>query len=144
MKNMNTSESVGTFNPRTYFEDIGAWPISKKGAHSSAVSYGIGFLLSLALTFFAYHVVTEHELGMTMTLGIIVALAVFQFVVQMICFLHMDVTTASRDRLIVLGFAGVIVAILVVGSLWVMNNLNNRMMPTTDQMEQYMSDQTGI
>jgi cytochrome o ubiquinol oxidase operon protein cyoD len=100
--------------------------------------------LSLALTFFAYHVVTEHELGMTMTLGIIVALAVFQFVVQMICFLHMDVTTASRDRLIVLGFAGVIVAILVVGSLWIMNNLNNRMMPTTDQMEQYMSDQTGI
>lgn len=135
---------MNTFNQRTYFEDIGAWPISTSGAHKIVLPYIIGFLLSLVLTFFAYHVVIQHALSEQATLITIVVLAGFQFITQMICFLHMDMNLASRDRLIVLGFAGVIVTILVVGSLWIMNNLNNRMMPSTAQMEQYMSDQAGI
>jgi cytochrome o ubiquinol oxidase operon protein cyoD len=107
-------------------------------------SYIIGFILSLILTLFAYYIVTQHIVTEQTALITIVVLAALQFIVQMMCFLHLGTRASSRDRLIVLGFAGVIVTILVVGSLWIMNNLNNRMMPTTDQMEQYMSDQTGI
>lgn len=132
------------FNPRTYFEDIDAWPPSTKGAHHMMIPYIIGFVLSLVLTIFAYHVVTQQAVSEQFALGIIVVLAALQFIVQMICFLHMGTQTHARERLIVLGFAGVIVTILVAGSLWIMNNLNNRMMPSTAQMEQYMSDQTGI
>ncbi len=132
------------FNPKTYFEDIGAWPASTKAVHRMAIPYVTGFVLSLIITFVAYYTVTQHVLSPLMLVVAIVALAAVQFIVQMVCFLHMGAQTSSRDRLIVLGFAGVIVTILVVGSLWIINNLNNRMMPSTAQMEQYMSDQTGI
>jgi cytochrome o ubiquinol oxidase operon protein cyoD len=139
---MNTP--MNEFNPKTYFEDIGAWPTSSKGVHRMAIPYVTGFILSLIITFLAYHVVIQHALSPQLLVVAIVALAALQFIVQMVCFLHMGTQTSSRDRLIVLGFAGVIVTILVAGSLWIINNLNNRMMPTTAQMEQYMSDQTGI
>jgi cytochrome o ubiquinol oxidase operon protein cyoD len=107
-------------------------------------TYVIGFLLSLVLTLTAYFVATHHSFSSVILIGVVVALAVIQFVVQMFCFLHLGTGVQSRDRLMVLGFTGVIVAILVSGSLWIMNNLNQRMMPTTAQMEQYMNDQTGI
>ena len=132
---------MNTFDPKTYFEDIGAWP---SGSHKMARSYVFGFVLSLILTITAYLVITHLVFSSVMLIVAIVLLAAIQFIVQMVCFLHMGTQRSTRDRFIVLGFAAVIVTILVSGSLWIMNNLNNRMMPSTAQMEQYMNDQTGI
>ena len=141
---MNTFDSMNTFNPKTYFEDIGAWPVARGSSRKLVFLYITGFILSLIFTVTAYLVVTHQIFSPVMLVGAVVILAAIQFIVQMICFLHMGTQASSRDRLMVLGFAGVIVTILVVGSLWIINNLNNRMMPSTARMEQYMSDQTGI
>jgi cytochrome o ubiquinol oxidase operon protein cyoD len=71
-------------------------------------------------------------------------LACVQFVVQVVYFLHLAEKGASHERLLMLCLAGVVVAILVGGSVWIMLSLNGRMMPDQQQMEHYMQAQQGI
>jgi cytochrome o ubiquinol oxidase operon protein cyoD len=124
----------------TYFEDIGAWP---RGARV-ARAYAAGFVLSVALTLAAYVLAVHAQLSGEPLVASLVALALLQFVVQVVCFLHLGKGEGSRERLIVLGAGVVVVSILVSGSLWIMFTLNGRMMPSTAQMEQYMNNQEGI
>ena len=124
-----------------YFQQIGAWP---EGGKRLARAYVLGFFGSLIFTLAAYFLVAAHALPRTETIGIVVALALAQVATQLICFLHLGSGASSRERLVIfLGAAGV-VTILVAGSLWIMLTLNNRMMPSTQTMEQYMNDQDGF
>ncbi len=124
-----------------YFEEIGALPRSPRAILSA---YVIGFILSLILSLAAYLLVTRHALPAAPTVIVLAALALTQFATQVICFLHLGKERASRDRLIVLFGAILIVLIIVSGSIWIMFSLNARMMPSTAQMEQYMDDQGGF
>jgi cytochrome o ubiquinol oxidase operon protein cyoD len=128
-------------NTQNYFEEIGAWP---KGSNKVGYAYATGFVLSLLLTFATYFCVTHFVFPMAVTLILIAALACAQFVIQMMCFLHLGKETESRERLVILGCVAIIVLILVSGSLWIMLSLNGRMMPSTQQMEQFMNNQAGI
>lgn len=127
-------------NAKNYFEEIGAWPRS----HSIATAYVVGFVLSLLLTMLAYGLVVENALPYSILIAAVIAAAVVQFVVQVYCFLHVGGEADTRERLFTLGFAIVIITIVVSGSLWIMFSLNDRMMPNTQQMEQYMNDQSGF
>jgi cytochrome o ubiquinol oxidase operon protein cyoD len=100
---------------KNYFEEIGLWPRS----HSIAQAYVVGFVLSLLLTMSAYAFVVEDALPQQLLVAAIIGAAVLQFIVQVYCFLHLGVERNSRERLFVLGFAVLIVTILVSGSLWI-------------------------
>ena len=113
-------------------------------------NYTIGFFLSLLLTLAAYalvelHLSNHHEWPPhSFIIPAIILFALVQFAVQVIFFLHVGGSAASRDRLVVLCFAVLVVLILVSGSLWIMLTLNGRMMPSEAQMTQYMDNQQGI
>lgn len=125
---------------KKYFEDIGALP-----HHGNlAATYIGGFVFSIICTLAAYSLIVDHTLSINLTVGIIVLLALVQFAIQLICFLHLGTGRSSRTRLVLFGGAAIVVTILVSGSLWIMFTLNNRMMPSTAQMEQYMDDQGGF
>jgi cytochrome o ubiquinol oxidase operon protein cyoD len=126
---------------KNYFEEIGLWP---KGSKHIVYAYVAGFVLSLAFTLIAYSLAVNNSLPQQTLIIVIALFALAQFVVQVYCFLHLGREASTRDRLIVLGFAALIVTILVSGSLWIMFSLNGRMMPDTAQEEQYMSDQSGF
>ncbi len=128
-------------NTYHYFEDIGAWP---QGSRTLLGAYAIGFVLSLLLTLTAYFLAVHVAVPQGLVIVVLILLACTQFAVQILCFLHVGGKHASRDRLIALGFAVLVVLILVSGSLWIMFTLNGRMMPDTAQMEQYMQNQEGI
>ncbi|MDR3547714.1 MAG: cytochrome o ubiquinol oxidase subunit IV [Candidatus Pacebacteria bacterium] len=127
--------------PNEYLEEIGAWP---KGSRNIGAVYIVGFIFSLALTLGAYLLVVHQMLTPRMLITAVVALAGVQFVVQVMSFLHLGSGRAERARLLALGVTVVIVGILVGGSLWIMNNLNGRMMPSVDQMDAYMNTETGL
>jgi cytochrome o ubiquinol oxidase subunit IV len=57
-------------------------------------------------------------------------------------FLHLGRETRPRWKLAVFLFMLGVILILVFGSLWIMTNLNYRMMPK--QMVQYMNSQAGL
>jgi len=57
------------------------------------------------------------------------ALAAVQVVVHMIYFLHMNTKSEGGWSMLALIFTGMMVFIMLSGSLWVMYHLNHNMMP---------------
>jgi cytochrome o ubiquinol oxidase operon protein cyoD len=110
--------------------------------HSKLGTYIAGYLLSIYLTLTAYLLVTNHAFDNTLLVSLLVVLALLQFFVQLVYFLHLSAAKGSRWRLVVFVFMVIVVAILVFGSLWIMNNLNYRMTP--QQVNNYMNSQGGF
>lgn len=107
------------------------------------VSYVIGFGLSLITTLFAYILVVNVAWPKETLIYCILGLAVVQLIVQVVFFLHIG--RGSHWKLITFLFTVLVVAVVVVGSIWIMNNLNYNMMDMSpDQMRQYMSENEGI
>ncbi len=123
-----------------HYEPLHALP-RERGAATRL--YATGYILSLICTLAAYLLVVGTKLSPTTLVVAVVVLALLQCIVQAYCFLHVRAGKRSRPELIVLGFAILVVGILLSGSLWIMFRLNERMMPGTAQMEQYMQDQGG-
>ena len=104
--------------------------------------YISGYILSLGLTLAAYLLVTHPSYSNHVIIASIVALALVQFFVQLLCFLHLGAETKPRWKLLVFGFMVMTICILVFGSIWIMDNLNYNMTPT--QINNYLNNQDGI
>lgn len=111
--------------------------------YSSIRSYTIGFVLSLALTVEAFLVISGRHFSTGSAITIVLALAIVQLLVQLFFFLHLDRLAKAPWNIIILLFTGLVVAIVVYGSLWIMSNLNYHMM-TPSQTEQYMRSHEGL
>lgn len=104
-------------------------------------AYVTGFLLSLIFTLIAWgivnrHVTNGHHLYSHLFINILVlSLAILQLVVQLIFFLHLGREKKPRWNLQALLAAVGIIIILVVGSIWIMDNLNYSMMNITPSQE---------
>ncbi len=80
--------------------------------------YILGFVLSIILTLAAFSLK-----GVEMAVPILITLATVQLLVQLVLFLHVGSEQKPRWNLAALALALIIVAILVGGTLWIMNNL---------------------
>ena len=97
--------------------------------HSESLRpYVIGFVLALVLTAIPFALVGMHILPTFATLIIIAILAVIQVFVHLRYFLHIDLEETPRESLVGLAFAALLIFIMVGGSLWIMLDLNARMM----------------
>lgn len=107
------------------------------------ISYVVGFVLSVITTLIAYFFVVNELWPKDVLVYIVLGIAVVQLIVQMVFFLHIG--RGSRWKGLTFVFTIVIVLILVVGSVWVMDNLNYNMMEMSpDEMKQYMSENQGL
>jgi cytochrome o ubiquinol oxidase subunit IV len=119
-------------------------------AEGSRWTYITGFFLSLVLTLTAFwlvhkHLASHHEFPSDSFMIIaILGLAVVQLLVQLIFFLHLDSESKPRWNLQVLMFMMMVLLIIVIGSLWIMSNLNYRMMGSPSQVNQYIQSQDGL
>ena len=104
------------------------------GLHISLRGYLTGFALSVVLTAVPFwlvmgNVIPDHFVAAL----VIMALAGIQNVVHMIFFLHMGPKVEDGWSMMALLFTVIILAITLIGSLWVMYHLNANMMPMTVQ-----------
>lgn len=106
-------------------------------------SYITGFVLSIILTLSSYLVVTQNLIPKEMVIAVIIFLALLQFVVQAIFFLHLDKETGPRWNLIVFLSTLSIVILVVIGSIWIMTHLNYNVMPQGD-VGNYIKYDEGI
>jgi cytochrome o ubiquinol oxidase operon protein cyoD len=119
-----------------------------RSAHATLKSYVIGFLFSVMLTLVAYFFVVNHTStymppsSQNFIIAIILALALAQFAIQLVFFLHLGKESKPRWKLTVFLFMIGIVSIVVFGSLWIMSSLNYRMTP--QQIDTYMNNQDGL
>lgn len=110
----------------------------------SLIAYSIGFISSIILTLAAYSLVTKDIFSDWTTAIVIAGLAVVQCIVQLVFFLHLGQESRPRWRLhTMLSMLGIF-CVVVFGSIWVMYDLNDRMMPTEQEMIKYMDKQGGF
>lgn len=94
-------------------------------------SYVTGFVLSILLTLIPYFIVVNHMFGNKGLVFAAVGFGVAQLLAQVVFFLHLSKKSKPHWNIIVFIFTILIVSILVVGSLWVMYNLNYNMTNAT-------------
>ncbi|MBU6248351.1 MAG: cytochrome o ubiquinol oxidase subunit IV [Xanthomonadaceae bacterium] len=96
--------------------------------HGSLKSYIVGFGLSVLLTLASFGTVMSGVVPHHLMLPGIVVFAVAQLLVQLVFFLHMGTSPGKQGNLAIMLFTLLILAIVVVGSLWVLHNMNVNMM----------------
>ncbi|MBB6056012.1 cytochrome o ubiquinol oxidase subunit IV [Tolumonas osonensis] len=97
-------------------------------SHGSVKSYTTGFILSVILTVIPFWIVMEGALPQSTIILVIAVFAVAQILVQLGYFLHMNTKSDGGWNMIAFVFTVLIIAIIVVGSLWIMFHLNHNMM----------------
>ncbi|MDD9148362.1 cytochrome aa3 quinol oxidase subunit IV [Sporolactobacillus sp. CQH2019] len=80
----------------------------------------IGLILSLALTFLALWVAVGLSLPVQVTLTIIVALAIFQALIQLFMFMHVTEGTEPVHQILGLLFGIFVAFAMVAGSIWIL------------------------
>lgn len=87
--------------------------------------YVKGLIACSLLTLLSFWAVMMGDLTRLQTFVIIYASAVVQFLVQLVCFLRLNTQTEQgKNNVIAMVFMGVILMAIVIGSLWIMWNLN--------------------
>ena len=120
----------------------------RESARDMKRSYIAGFVLSVGLTLVAYAFVYGHANGhfnafsRDVLIGVVLALAIAQLLTQLSFFFHIDQERKPRLNVVMLGFASIVIFIIVAGSLWIMSNLNRNMTPS--QMNKYLQSQDGL
>jgi len=110
-----------------------------EAGHGSLKSYVTGFVLSVILTAIPFWLVMGDVLDSKVaTVAAIMIFGVIQIVVHMVYFLHMNTRSEGGWTVMALIFTIVIVAIALVGSLWVMHHLNANMMVMSPEMMKNM------
>lgn len=90
--------------------------------------YVVGLILAAALTAASFYVAGS---GLIWAPGIpvaLVALAIAQMGVHLVFFLHVTSGPDNTNNVLALAFGVLIVALVLVGSLWIMAHLNHNLM----------------
>lgn len=101
----------------------------KTGKAGKIRSCLIGYGLALLLTCAAFAAIRWQSFAAATTLAVLFALALVQTVVHFRFFLHIRLGRSSRDDLQLILFSALIVALMVSGTLVILFNLRERMMP---------------
>lgn len=106
--------------------------------------YSYAYVMAAGLTFFAFTIVQGNMLTGTVLAAVLLVAAVAQLYIQSRYFLHLDDRAdRPRWRLASYVFTWFTVLIVVVGSLWIMHNLDYNMMMSPSDMTNYMLEQNG-
>jgi cytochrome o ubiquinol oxidase operon protein cyoD len=109
-------------------------PQAQESTRSDAGIYTIGLGLAALLTATSFWVANTSLLWPPgVGLGLVV-LAIAQMGVHLVFFLHITTGPDNTNNVLALAFGILIVTILVAGSLWIMADLNESMMPPAELM----------
>lgn len=112
--------------------------------HPSMASYVLGFVACIMLTLAAYFVTVTDSIDNKVAIGVVAALALVQCMVQLVGFLHLGREFKPRWKLNVFLLMLTITLIVVIGSLWIMSNLDYRMIHSPDKIQEYVESQEGF
>jgi cytochrome o ubiquinol oxidase operon protein cyoD len=97
-------------------------------SRGSFKSYATGFILSIVLTVIAFALVMSGAVSRSVALFGLIFAAIVQILLHLHYFLHLDTSSAARWNVLALLFTLLIMALFVGGTIWIMYNLNYRMM----------------
>ena len=97
--------------------------------------YLIGLALAAALTAASFYLAGSGLIYGPAIPAALVALAVAQMGVHLVFFLHLTTGPDNTNNVLALAFGILIVTLVIVGSLWIMANLNHNMVPMSRVMQ---------
>ncbi len=100
----------------------------QKEWHGTLKSYVIGFLASILLTAISFLLVLSRLLPEQRLIYAIIVLAIAQAIVQLLFFLHVGQEAKPRWETRAFCFMVLVLLIIAIGSLWIMHDLNDRVM----------------
>jgi cytochrome o ubiquinol oxidase operon protein cyoD len=110
----------------------------EEGTSYGVLVYTIGLVLAVMLTATSFWVANTSLLWPPgVSLGLTV-LAIAQMGVHLVFFLHITTGPDNTNNVLALAFGVLIVFLVVAGSLWIMANLNDNMMPPAELMNLHM------
>lgn len=101
---------------------------SAGAAHGNVKQYTVGFILSVILTVIPFGMVMSGGFSRGVLVTVIAITAAVQVFVQLVYFLHMNSSSEQRWNVIAFIYTVLCIAILLIGSVWIMNHLHNNMM----------------
>lgn len=101
----------------------------KQDWHGNLSAYLIGFVLSLVLTGISFFLVMSEQFDKNKIVYYIIGLAFLQAAAQVIFFLHVAKESKPFWETKAFFFMLLVLVIIVLGSLWIMFDLNYRVMP---------------
>jgi cytochrome o ubiquinol oxidase subunit IV len=91
--------------------------------------YILGVIACSILTLISFGMVMSGKFSRGEVFAVIYSAACLQLLVQVICFLRLNTETEQgRTNVMSILFTGVILVCIILGSLWIMSNLNYNMM----------------
>lgn len=106
---------------------------TQHGSHGSMGTLMTGFALAALLTIVPFALVMgEVQISRIAMIGLIMGLAAVQILVHLVFFLHVNRSAEGGWTLAASIFSVIILVIVLAGSLWVMHNMNENMMPMPD------------
>jgi cytochrome o ubiquinol oxidase subunit IV len=111
----------------------------KKEWHGTLTSYAVGFIGSILLTISAFLLVITKLLTGQLLIYALISLALFQAVIQLLFFLHVGQEAKPRWETLVFYFMMMVLLIIAFGSLWIMSDLNDRVMSDMNMKSQEKS-----
>lgn len=118
-------------------EDVGPgfMDAADHGVRAGIRSYVTGLVLAALLTAASFYTVYTDLLWPPAIPPALVALAVAQIGVHLVFFLHLTTAPDNTNNVLALAFGVLIVALIIGGSVWIMDHMNARMMPMDQMMK---------
>ncbi|MCA1336616.1 cytochrome o ubiquinol oxidase subunit IV [Pseudooceanicola marinus] len=122
--------------------DHGTHHAEGHGGHGTFGSLMTGFAMAVILTVLPFGLVMgDTGLSREVLIGLIMGMGGLQIIVHLVYFLHVNKNVEQGWTLVATIFSVIILVIVLIGSLWVMHNMNQNMMPMPD-MDEMMSLQS--
>ena len=103
--------------------------------HEGIARYVIGFVLACVLTAASFYVLNTSLIWGPGIPVALVVLAIAQMGVHLVFFLHINTAPDNTNNIMALAFGVLIVALVIAGSLWIMDHLSQNVMPTHQLMQ---------
>jgi cytochrome o ubiquinol oxidase operon protein cyoD len=117
------------------FEDLapGEERLEAGGIGQGILGYVLGLALAAGLTAASFYLAAGHLVWGPAIPAALITLAVAQMGIHLVFFLHITTGPDNTNNVLALAFGVLIVALVLGGSVWIMNHLN-RNMPTMHEV----------
>jgi len=120
------------------FDDRAPGDAAAPAEPSGVLVYTTGLVLAVILTAVSFWVANTSLLwGPGVAMGLVV-LAIAQMGVHLVFFLHITTGPDNTNNVLALAFGLLIVFLVMAGSLWIMTNLNDNLMPRPEPASAHM------
>ncbi len=111
-------------------------PPAKSGnARRDILSYLFGLALASGLTIASFYFAGSRLVWAPSIPALLIALAIAQIGVHLVFFLHITTSPDNTNNVLALAFGVLIVFLIVAGSVWIISNLNQNMLPMEQMLQ---------